>query len=102
MYLMVTSFYPADKVKDVTNIYVKMMTKYPDDTSVATPLVQCAVKTTLEGIRVIHISDVKKGKLEAALDYAIKRMTMFYEIPGYKWQIETSLNIEEAMKTISM
>lgn len=102
MYLMVTSLYPADKAKDAANTYVKMMAKYPDDTGLMTPLVQCSVKTTLEGIHITHISEVKKGKLEDALEYAIKRMTMFYDIPGYKWQIETPLNIDEALKTIGM
>ncbi len=102
MYLMVTSLYPADKVKEAANVYVKMMTKYPDDTSLMTPLVQCSVKTTLEGIKIIHISEIKKGKLEAAYDFAVKRMTLFYEIQGYRWQIDTTLNIDEALKTISM
>jgi hypothetical protein len=102
MYLIVTSLYPPDKVKEAANMYVKMMTKYPDDTSLMTPVVPVAVKTTLEGIKCIHISDIKKGKFETAQDYAIKRMTMFYDVPGYRWTIETFLNIEEALKTIGM
>ncbi|MGD0279580.1 MAG: hypothetical protein ABSC11_09770 [Smithella sp.] len=102
MYLITISLYPTDKVKEAANMYVKMMTKYPDDTSLMTPIVQVAVRTTLEGIRCIHVSEVKKGKFEAAHDFAVKRMTMFYDIPGYRWTIKPFLDIEEAMKTIGM
>jgi hypothetical protein len=67
-----------------------------------TPIVPVAARSTLEGIRTMHISEIKKGKFENAMDYAIKRMTMFYDIPGYRWVIKPFLNIEEALKTIGM
>ncbi len=102
MYIIVTSLYPNDKVKEVANMYLKMVTKYPDDASVCTSVVPVAVRSTLQGMRVMSIQEVKKGKLEAASALTINRMHMFNDIQGYKWTMKNFLNIEEALKSIGM
>jgi len=102
MYLIINSLYPRDTIKEVVNVYGKMMTKYPDNPGLATPIVQVAVKSTQDGINVIHISEIKKGKLDDAIMYASTRMAMFNDIQGYKWTIKTYLNMEEALKTVGM
>lgn len=102
MYIIVTSSYPNGKVKEVVDMYAKMMTKYPDDASLGTPIVQVAVRATLNGIKVIHISEVKKGKFEEIYAFAAKRMHMFDSIEGYGWTIKPFLNMEEAMKAVGM
>jgi hypothetical protein len=102
MYIIVTSLYPNDKVKEVANMYLKMMTKYPDDASVCTPVVPVAVRSTLQGMRVLSIQEVKKGKFEDASAFVINRMHMFNDIQGYKWSMKNFLNIEEALKSIGM
>jgi hypothetical protein len=102
MYIIVTSLYPNDKAKEVADIFVKAMTKYPPDANLGTPIVPVAVLTTLEGIKTINISEVNKGKLEDALAFAANRLAMFSEIQGYRYKVETYMNLEEAMKTIGM
>jgi hypothetical protein len=102
MYIIITSLYPNDKVKEAANMYVKAMTKYPNDASLATPVVPVAVRATLQGIRVISVQEVKKGKAEDAHALAANRMGMFNDIAGYRWTIKTFLNLEEALKTIGM
>ena len=102
MYLITTSTYPNDKVKDVANMYLKAITKYPDDNKIAVPIVQAAVLATPQGIKVIHIFDVKKGKLDDAMALAVNRMVMFYDIQGFRVTFETYLNLEEALKFIGM
>jgi hypothetical protein len=102
MYLITTSLYPPDKVKEAANMYVQMMTKYPDNASFGTPIVQGAVRSTIQGMKVISIFDVKKGKFDDAMALTVERMTMFNDIPGYRWVIKPYYNLEEAFKTIGM
>jgi hypothetical protein len=102
MYLFTTSTYPNDKSKEVANMYAKMMTKYPDNNSLGTRVVPVAVRPTIEGIKVITIDEIKKGKFEDAMTFVANRMAMFNDIPGYRYSIKTFMNLEEALKTIGM
>ncbi len=102
MYIIVTSLYPNDKAKEVANMYLKMIKKYPDDNSLGNRVVPVAVRPTIGGIKVISISEIKKGKLEDTMAFAANRMAMFNDIPGYKYSIKTFMNLEEALKTIGM
>lgn len=102
MYLFATSVYPNDKSREVVDIYMKAMTKYPDDTAVSTPIVPVGVHATLEGMQVINIYEVKKGKYEEAHALARNRLAMLQTIPGYRWKIDNYTNLEEALKTIGL
>jgi hypothetical protein len=101
MYLILTTTYPNDKVKQVSDMYVKVMTKYPPDPSLGTPVVPVAIRATPQGIEALVVHDVKKGKLDDAMTLAANRLAMFHDIPGYRYRIDTYLNLEEALKTIS-
>ncbi len=85
MYIIITSTYPNDKAKEVAETYLKAMTKYPEDNSLATPLVPVAVRATLQGMKVISVYEVKKGKFDDAHTIAVNRMVMFHDIPGYRY-----------------
>lgn len=102
MYIIATCIYPSDKAKDVAQVYLKAMTKYPDDASVSIPLVPVAVHATLQGISVISIHEPKKGKLEDAFALAVNRMVMLRDIQGFEYTLHLSYNLEEALKTIGM
>jgi hypothetical protein len=102
MYIVVKSLYPTDKVKAVAQRYLEAMKKYPDDASLATPIVPATVHATLEGMTVTVIAEAKKGKLEDVYAIAVNRMVMFQDIQGFEYTIETHLNLEEAMGAIGM
>ena len=102
MYLMATSVYPNDKAKEVVDIYLKAMAKYPDDTAVSTPIVPVGVHATLDGMQVINLYEVKKGKYEEAHALARNRLAMLQTVPGFRWKIDNYLNLEEALKTIGL
>jgi hypothetical protein len=102
MYAIMTATYPNDKIKEVTDVYLKAMAKYPDDVSLATPIVPVASRATLQGMKVIVIYEVKKGKLEEALALGAKRIAMFNDIQGYRYSIKTYTNLEEGMKVLGM
>ena len=102
MYIIVSELYPNDKAKEVANLYVTAITKYPHNDSLAAPIVPVAVRTTLQGIESISIYEVKKGKADDALTYVATRLAMFNDIQGYRWTINPYMNLEEALKLIGM
>jgi len=79
-----------------------MMQQYPDDESIGKPIIPVAVKTKKSGIVALSISEVKKGKLDAAYDFAVKRMVEFLDIEGYRYEIDFLLSVTEALKYIGM
>jgi hypothetical protein len=101
-YLITTSLYPSDKAAEVAKRYLEAITKYPPDGNLGTLIVPAAVKTTLEGIKVIGIIEVKKGKFEDALTRSTAMMSMFLSIQGYEYTIDSYATVEEALKTIGM
>jgi hypothetical protein len=102
MYIVTKCLYPNDKTKAVAQMYLEAMKKYPDDASVATPIVPAAAHATLQGMTVTVIYEAKKGKLEDAYAIVVKRMVMFYDIQGFQYALEIHLNLEEAMGAIGM
>lgn len=102
MYIITTTLYPNDKAREVANMYAKMIAKYPPDAGLATAVVPVAIMPTLEGIKVLTVSEVKKGKLDDAMNLVINRLSMFLDIPGYRYKIDTYANLEEALKLTGM
>jgi hypothetical protein len=102
MYLVTTSLYPSDKAKEVAEVYLKCIVKYPDDKNVSVPIVPVAARGTFQGIKTVVIYEAKKGKLDEAMDVAVKRLAMFHDIPGYRYSLETFLTLEEGLNLIGM
>lgn len=102
MYIVVRARYPNDIATEVAKKYLEVMQKYPDDPSLGEPTVLAAVNSTQRGIAVISMTKIKKGKTEEALDYAWKRMTEFNTTRGFRYTVETWLEVTEALKLIGM
>ena len=100
--IMVTSWYPPDKATEVAKKYIEVMQKIPDDPSIGKPLVPVGVSADKDGINVIAITEVRKGKYEEALNRTNRRMVMFFGIEGYRYEIKTLLTLEEAMPLIGL
>jgi hypothetical protein len=101
-YIITTSLYPSDKAPEVAKRYLEAIAKYPPDARLGTQIVPAAVTTTLQGIKVIGIIEVKKGKLEDVVARTAKMMAMFFSIQGFEYTIERYATVEEAMKVIGM
>ncbi len=102
MYIVTTCTYPSDKAKEVAQRYVKSITKFPDDASLGTFVVQGAVRGTLQGLSVMIVFEPKKGKFEEAYALGVSRLAMFHDIPGFEYDIKAHYSLEEAMKVIGM
>ena len=100
-YIFTTSLYPSDKAVEVAKRYLEAITKYPPDSSLGTQVVPTAVTTTLQGIKVIGITEVKKGKLEdeigrkAKMDSVARCWTNVNKKPAISNGFLTALDVVE-------
>ena len=93
--IMVTAWIPPDKGAEVGKKYLEVIEKIPHksfEKQLAT-----AGNIVKDGMKVIEITEVEKGKYEEALNLAVKRENEFFSIEGYRSEIETLLALEEAM-----
>ncbi len=99
--IMVTSWYPPDKAIEVATKYLEVLQKFPQE-SFEKPLVAAAASAVKDGIKVISITEVEKGKYEEALSLTAKRNVEYFGIEGYRFEIETLLTIEEALPLVGL
>ena len=86
---MITIHYPNAMASEVAKRYLESLKKYPPDPSLAKTLA-IGVRATNEGIKVIGIADVEKGKYEEALLRQVQSTHEFHsDIEGYRYVIET-------------
>jgi len=99
--IMVTSWYPPNKATEVARKYIEVMQKFPLE-SFEKPLVPVGASPSKDGMEVITISEVRKGKYEEALYLAARRLVEFDSIEGFRYEIKTLLTGEEAMPLIGL
>ncbi len=103
MVLMMTTIRcPFGKASEVVKRYLESSKKYPPDASLIKPLTM-GVRMTKDGWMVIGIGDVVKGKYEEALLRGVQSMQEFFsDIEGFTYEVETFMDITEAMPIIGM
>ncbi len=100
--MVVTSYFPPDKAGEAAKSYLKSLQKYPPDASISKTLT-VGVRATKDGYKVIGIGDVVKGKYEEALLRAVQSAQEFNSgIEGYRYEIESFMDITEAMPIVGM
>ena len=99
---MGTMWYPHGKSSAVGKKYIELNKKYPPDRSLGKTLV-IGVSSEREGIKVIGIISVVKGKVLEALSLQYKfQREMAESIEGYTYKLETLLDVVEAYATVDM
>ncbi len=100
--IMATIWYPHGKAKEVGKKYIEINKKYPPDRSLGKTLV-IGVTTEREGIKVIGLTSVAKGKfLENLSRQNVFQREFAESIEGYKYKIEALMDIVEAYATVDM
>ena len=100
-YMFVTAFFPSEKAKDVGTRYLEERKKFPRDRSLMKVIVE-AVKTTTDGIKTVGISQIKEGKLEAAMIRQQNASALYHDIEGYEYSIDIYWTAAEALAVIGM
>ena len=99
---MATIWYPHDKGSEVAAKYIEVFKKYPPDPSIS-EAIALGVTSDKDGLKTIAISNIKKGKFKEALTRAYQfQIDMASGIDGYRYKIETLMDITEAMGTVGM
>ena len=98
--IMITSWYPLNKVTEVAAKFLEGIKKYPQ-ASYEKVLVS-AVSSTKKGLRTIWIEEIEEGKLEDGLKLVTTRLVEYFGIEGYKYKLETLMTLEEAMPMIGL
>jgi hypothetical protein len=91
--------YPLDKGPEMAKRYIEALKKFPPDRSLSKTLT-IGVKATKDGIKVIGVSDIKKGKYEEALLRIVKTNQEYVDVEGFSYELETYLDIAEAMPIV--
>ncbi len=100
--IMTTIRFPFGKASEVAKRYLEFSKKYPPDASLSKILAQ-GLRMTKDGWRVIGIMDVVKGKYEEVLlRQARSNQEFFSDIEGLTYEVETLMDITEAMPIIGM
>ena len=101
-YLITHCWYANHLADEVAKKYLETMEKYPPDESLAKTIVPAAVSATRKGIKSITIDEVERPKLGEALERGALFMAEFRNINGFRYEIRSWANLEEAMKQIGM
>ncbi len=94
--------YPSHLGPKLGKKYLEYIQKFPPDNSLGDLIIPSAVKITDEGIRVLSVSRVKKGKFEEAWKLAFDQRAFFLDVEGYEGSIEVWATIGEALASVGM
>jgi len=98
--LMIETQYPASKNKEVVAAWILALEKYPRPEDLATPLIETAVSSDLNGLKVLSAYSFEPAKYAELSSYMRKFITSFFDIEGYAYKFSTWSTIEEAMESI--
>ena len=98
--LFVESQYPPHKNNEVLETWLKALEKHPQPEGLFTTLVDTAIGTDKNGLKVFSAYLVNPGKYEETAAYFRKFMTSFFKIEGYTYAFNNWSTIEEAMEAI--
>ena len=98
--IFIENQYPVHKNKEVLAAWFRAMEKYPQPEGLFTTLVDTAISSDKNGLKVLSAHLITPGKYEEASAYFRKFMTEFFEIEGYSFEFNYWSTIEEAMESI--
>ena len=97
-YIITTGWYPTDIEKEITEKYFEVVKQYPFDRSLGKDTIPVAITTNKNGVKILSVMEVKKGKLEDALTWSSKRMFLLQSIKGWEYKVKVWITIGEALE----
>ena len=98
--IFIENQYPLYKNKEVLAAWLRAIEKYPQPEGLFTTLVDTAVSSNQNGLKVLSAYLISPGKYEEASAYFRKFITEFFDIEGYSYEFSNWSTIEEAMESI--
>jgi hypothetical protein len=101
-YIVVTTWTPLAKGKEVIEIYTKVRQKFPPDKALTKELVQGVLKVEGNKSKSISISKVKEGMMDKALLRQQDAMVMFHNVEGFDYTIDVYFDFPETFNMLGM
>ncbi len=98
--IFIENQYPLHKNKEVLAAWLRAIEKHPQPEGLFTTLVDTAVSSDKNGLKVLSAHLINPGKYEEASAYLHKFMTEFFDIEDYSYEFSNWSTIEEAMGSI--
>ena len=102
VYLLSTVWFPPVKGEEVGKKFLEVAKKYPEDKSLGKTVLAGALMRTSIGIKAITIFEVKKGKLDAALERVGDILGAYSEIEGVNSRVDTMATLVESLDAIGL
>ena len=103
VYIITEHWWPPNKSEEVGKIYLEVMQKFPDDRSIAKPVVQSAVWPVEGGMHSMTVSTVQPGKVKEAMDMSSNRLLMLgTAIEGFRYTMNIAYDLVEAMPFVGL
>lgn len=102
VYMITEHWWPPGKSEEIGKIYLEVMQKFPDDRSIAKPIIQSAVWPVKKGMHSITVSSVQPGKVKEAMDLSSNRLLMLAAVEGFQYQINVAYDLVEAMPFVGL
>jgi hypothetical protein len=90
--------YPPESSKDMAKRFLEAP-QFPDWIVRKGPYVSANMKN---GLSIISVAELENARLAEGLDFIVSYMTIFYGVPGFKYEVKPFFNIDEALKLIGM
>ena len=102
VFTIMTVWYPMSEGSEVAKRYIESLKKYPPDPSLSKTVV-IGVRPTKDGVKVVAVGEAVKGKFEESFLRSIQSTHEFMQdVKGFRYEIETFLDITEAMPVVGM
>ncbi|MFX1299272.1 MAG: hypothetical protein ACFFD2_30965 [Promethearchaeota archaeon] len=96
-------WWPHGQSVKVGKVYLDVMKKFPDDTSISKPILRSAIWPVKDGMFSMTVSSIKPGKTKESMDLATKRLLMMAEsIDGFKYEIHIAYDLVEGMPLVGL
>lgn len=103
VYIISEHWWPPGKSEEIGKLYLKAMQKFPDDRSIAKPVIQSAVWPVKKGMHSITVSSVQPGKVKEAMDLSSNRLLLIAnDIEGFRYSINVAYDLVEAMPFVGL
>ena len=99
VYIMTTTWYPPESQDEVLKKFLVVDQKFPMP-DYEKEIVRMAVWVDEDGIKIISIAEVEKGKLQEALNHTHKVASEYWGIEGFRYKVQTLFSGTEAFAVI--
>lgn len=90
--------YPPESAQDMAKRFLEAP-QMPDFLTRKGPYINSTME---KGIGTLSIYELDKSKLAEGYEFIGNYMTIFFGVPGFKYEVKASFEIEEALKMIGM